>query len=251
MRMFSLLLVLWFAPVWRRVHAQEEGKYRVVVEKIDTNCRSEVSEVLNSVTVAVPIDNTEVKSSSEIYDFMLEELPFAAQCVRSLGKGKYEIFRGSELAKSKNRTEDEKARLHRTFYLDDKQGMFLKAERVHHEESRKVFYLSGYDDLSPMARIWGKAVIVIVFEKDEAKGLLKTEAKIFAKVEGVYGLAAKFVAKTAEDVARKKATLFVEAAKTIAEVSCKDPKGFVEKMSNIRDVDQKALERFKKSFVKE
>lgn len=239
MRFVPLLAVL----VWG-----QDDPYRIQIHDLDGHYRKKVGAVLEDVTVVVPLERTEVRSAPEIYDFLLEELPFTAQCVRALGKGKYEIFRGTELTRADRLTAEERARLERTFYLDDKEGMFVKAEMFRKEDGRFMYYMSGYDDLGPAARIWGKAVVVIYFKED--RGILFTEAKIFARVEGVYGIAARLIPKTTEEVARKKANLFIEAARTIAELAHRDRRKFVEKMLQSEEVDKKSLEKFRQRFVK-
>lgn len=237
-----------FVPFLAVVLLAQDDPYRIPVNDLDKHYQKKVSAVLDDLTVAVPLERTQVKSAPEVYDFLLEELPFTAQCVRAVNKGKYEIFRGTELMKTDRMAADEKARLEKTFYLDDRDGMFVKAEMFRKEDSRFMYYMSGYDDLGPAARIWGKAVVVIHFKEDT--GILFTEAKIFAKVEGVYGIAAKLIPKTTEDVARKKANLFIDAARTIAELAHADRKKFVERMQQADEVDKKTLEKFRQRFVK-
>jgi len=196
------------------------------------------------VTVEVTLDRAEVRSRSEVYDFLLEELPFTSGACRELGRAKYEVFRDPEDPE----TEEEREAWRRTYYLNDHEGLRVKVELVLAEPNRRVFYTWGSYDLAVLPRIWGRSVIVVVWEEKE--DALVTEARIFAQVHSTgYRAISGLMKGVVADTVRDKSAVFIRAARWVAEEVAKDPEKLYTEVNGSRHLDKVDLERFRKRFV--
>lgn len=223
--------------------ALAQDPYDIPYDKVAEAYRERVKRIREAPSVAVTIDRAEVKSSPEAYDFLLEELPFTAALVRAMGKAKYDLWTEDAVAEAPPKDAAERERLRHTYYLDDKEGMTVKATLVFKDASRWVYYTYG-----KYSGIVGRSVIVVTFE---AKGeSLSTEAKVYTEVEeGIAQIGAAIFNDAAAARIKAKATVFVEAARTVAEAAKTDPAQLVKIGRSAKDVDAKVLETFQSRFL--
>lgn len=205
--------------------------YYVPVDELSPAHREKVLKVLADPTVMVELERTPVESRPEVYAFLLEELPFAADVCRELGQANYVI------------TRDEKG----GFVLDDGEGLRLRAELVRREDRRWIYYTYGNYALG-LFRVVGRSVIIVRFESDE--NILRTEARVYAKVENkVLEAGALAMGDAVTETIRRKSFVFVSAARTVAEMAARDPRALVEAVGGSRHVDPATLAEFRRRFV--
>lgn len=219
-----------------------QDPYAIPYDKVAEGFRERVKRIREEPTLSVTIDRAEVKSTAEAYDFLLEELPFTAALVRAMGKSKYDIWSEAMVATTPAKDDAEREKRRHTYFLDDKDGMTLKATLVLREPTRWVYYTYG-----KYSGFEGRSVIVVSFEK---KGdALSTEARVYTEVEdGIARIGAELFSDEMEETIKEKATVFVEAARTVAEAAAADPEKLVRVGKAAKDVDGKILEAFRAKF---
>jgi hypothetical protein len=219
-------------------------RYRIPYGELNERHREKLKSVMKNLTTTVPLPLTRVESRSEIYTFLLEELPFTAEVCRALGKASYDVFRDP-------RVPEEKAALEKwrgTYFLDDRKGMKLRVERVIAEKERRIFYTYGSYKMSGLPKIRGRSVIVVVW--NETEGILATEAKVFLQVTTpVFRTLAGIGRGLVEKMVRKKSTLFIQAARWVAEAARKDPAALYEKIRDDENVDPEVRKEFHRRFL--
>ena len=196
--------------------------------RVRTERLEDVRAILENEPLEILIGRTPVRSRIDIYEYLLEELPFTAGVLRALGKTNYRIFR------------DDKAP--DTFFLDDGKGMKLAAELVYRGPGKWVYFVWGTYSFVFVVR--GSSVIVVTTH--QKGGLLETEARVFIKK----GFAVKAVPGLVEKVVRQKAVIFVDAAKSVAEAVAADPDGVMRNVRGSPEVDEEKLSEFERRFLK-
>jgi hypothetical protein len=181
-------------------------------------------------TVVVDLESQSVFSERAIYDFLMDELPFTAACVRVLGKGGYEI----------------QAR-EGTFLVDDKDGLRLELRRLYRDDVRWVYYGRVSYEGAALGKAEGAALMVTA--ADETPAGLWTRGRIYCRLDSVYGVLGRALPGVFGSIMRRKAAVFVQAAKVVSEECGKDPRGFYDRMKRAPQVDQNALEKFRERFV--
>lgn len=250
MRRVTLYLLLYFFSKLSAVSQDkidDSKKYAVVADKMDEVDQARYNAVMNNLTLQTDVALTEVNSRPDIYNFLLNDLPFASSCVRELGLGKYVITRASDLFAEEEISADEKSELEKIVIMDDKDGMNVRAKLIHQEDMKWVYYTYGINSLG-ITSIKGRAVIVVVARKQG--GILLTEARIFARVDGFWGVAGKLMPSVAKSIIEEKSKLFITAAKTVCEKVIEDPDAFYNKLKNSKNISHETLEKFVK-LVKE
>lgn len=185
----------------------------------------------HSPTLAVELEPKLVDSSKELYDFLIEELPFTASCVRALDRGKYVITRDGP-----------------TYFVDDKQSMKLEMRRLYQDDRRWVYVGRVTYEGTSFGKITGDA-LTIAAATPEAGGL-RSEARIYVRLDALTGILAKLVPGLFASALRRKASLFTDAARVVSEESKRDPAGFYEKIKASPEVDPDTLEKFRRRFIK-
>ncbi len=222
----------------------QDGPYEIPYEKLSERHQKKVRKVMDDITVTVPMDRVEVATRTEIYDFLLEELPLTSEVCRELGRSKYEVFRDPEVPKK----EEEKDAWRHTYYMDDKEGLNVKVELVLADRCRRIYYTWGSYDLSPLPKVYGRSVIVVVWKEKDGK--LVTESKVFAQVHSAgYKALSGLVKGLIEDTVREKSTVFVKAARWVSETAAKEPRRLYNQVKDAKEVDQNVLEEFRKRFL--
>lgn len=247
MRKVTLCLLLYFFSKISAVSQDKADdstkKYAVVVDKMDEVDQARYNAVMNNLTLQTDIALTEVKSRPGVYNFLLNDLPFASACVRELGLGKYVIVKASDLFSEEEISADEKAELDKIVVMDDKDGMNVRAKLIYQEDMKWVYYTYGINTLG-ITSIKGRAVIVVVARKQD--GILLTEARIYARVDGFWGVAGKLMPSVAKSIIEEKSRLFITAAKTVCEKVIEDPDAFYNKLKDNKNIPHETLEKFVK-----
>lgn len=217
--------------------AVEVDPFAVPVDRLSETRRPKVEHVLADVAAAVPLEAAEVKSSLEIYDFLLTEMPFTGGVVRELGRGNWDIFR------------DPKNPEREVFYVIDPDGFRLRFELVLQEETRRVYVTKGTFLMGLLPPLEGSTVIVM--RMIPSGGVLRTDAVVYVRVETPFyrGLAKGFRGMV-EDKVRDKAGYFIRAAKWVAEEARARPGWLHAQVSGSKEVDQAVLEEFRKKFLR-
>jgi hypothetical protein len=217
--------------------AVEVDPFAVPVDRLSDTRRSKVEHVLADVAAVVPLEAEDVRSSLEIYGFLLDEMPFTGGVVRELGRGKWDIFR------------DPKEPDREVFYVIDPEGFRLRFEQVLREETRRVYVTRGTFLMGILPALEGSTVIVMRMAPKE--GSLRTDAVVFVRVETPFyrGLA-KGLRGLVESKVRERAGYFIRAAKWVAEEAASRPDWLHTQVAGSKEVDPGILEEFRSRFLR-
>lgn len=215
--------------------ALEVDPYAVPVDGLSEAQRRKVEHVLEDVAAAVPLEAAEVKSRLEIYDFLLEEMPFTGGVVRELGRGKWQIARDPKDAAA--------------FVVRDPEGYRLRFELLRKEPGRRIYSTTGVFQMGLLPPLEGSTLIVM--RMVPAGPVVKTDAMVYVRVETpFYAQLAKGLRGVVEDKVRERAGFFIRSAKWVAEEAAARPDWLVEQVDGSHEVDQAVLAEFRKRFLR-
>jgi hypothetical protein len=210
--------------------------FEVPLDRIPERARAKVSEILGDVAARVELEPNEVRSSPEIYDFLLGEMPFTGGVVRELNRGKWEIRR------------DEKNPDPSVFHVRDTEGMELRFELVFREPTRRLYVSKGSFDMGILPRLEGQTLVVM--RAIPEGGIVRTDAVVYVKVDSAgYATLAKGVRGIVEKVVRDRSGYFIRAARWVAEEAAARPEWLYTQVRDSREVDQAVLEEFRRRFL--
>ena len=216
--------------------AVEVDPYVVPVDELSETQQAKVRHVLEDVAVAVPLEAAEVKSRLEIYDFLLDEMPFTGGVVRELGRGKWQIAWEGERRD--------------TFLVSDPAGFKLRFELVRKEPQRRFYVTKGVFHMGILPPLEGSTLIVMRMEP--AGAVVKTDAMVYVRVETpFYAQLAKGLKGVVEDKVRERSGFFIRSARWVAEEAAARPDWLVEQVDGSREVDQAVLAEFRKRFLRQ
>ena len=205
------------------------------IDELPEQQRRKVEHVLEDVAAAVPLEAEEVHSSLEIYDFLLDEMPFTGGVVRELGRGKWFISRDAGDAGS--------------FTVADPSGYRLRFELVRKEPTRRVYVTTGVFHMGILPPLEGSTVIVM--RMVPAGPLVRTDAMVYVRVETpFYAGLAKGLRGVVEDKVRERSGVFIRAARWVAEEAAQRPEWLVMQVDGSDKVDQAVLAEFRKRFLR-
>ena len=206
------------------------------VDDLPEEQRRKVEHVLEDVAAAVPLEAEEVRSSLEIYDFLLDEMPFTGGVVRELGRGKWLISREAGDAGA--------------FTVADPAGYRLRFELVRKEPTRRVYVTAGIFHMGILPPLEGSTVIVMRMVPEGP--LVRTDAMVYVRVETpFYAGLAKGLRGVVEDKVRERSGVFIQAARWVAEEAAKRPEWLVLQVDGSDKVDPAVLAEFRKRFLRQ
>jgi hypothetical protein len=207
----------------------------VPVGRISELQRKEVDHVLEDVAAVVPIESAEVKSRLEVYDFLLDEMPFTGGIVRELGRGKWEIERDPKHPAA--------------FLVVDPQGFRIRFDLILKEPHRRFYLTRGVFQMGLLPPLEGSTLIVMRVLPSGTG--IKADATVYVRVETpFYAQLAKGVRSLLEDKVRERSGYFIQAARWVAEEAAQRPGWLVNQVDGSRQVDQAVLEEFRKRFLR-
>jgi hypothetical protein len=207
----------------------------VPVGELSENQRKKVEHVLEDVAAAVPLEAEEVRSRPEIYEFLLDEMPFTGGVVRELGRGKWLIAKDAA---------DPAA-----FTVADPSGYRLRFELVRKDPTRRIYVTAGIFHMGILPPLEGSTVIVMRMEP--AGPVIRTDAMVYVRVETpFYAGLAKGLRGVVEDKVRERSAVFIRAARWVAEEAAQRPDWLVMQVDGSEKVDQAVLAEFRKRFLR-
>jgi hypothetical protein len=215
--------------------AVDVDPYVVPAGQLSEIQKKKVDHVLEDVAAVVPLEAAVVKSRLEIYDFLLDEMPFTGGVVRELGRGKWEITRDPK---------DPAA-----FTVFDPEGFRMRFDLIRKEEQRRFYVTKGVFQMGLLPPLEGSTLIVM--RMVPAGAVIKTDAVVYVRVETpFYAQLAKGVRSLLEDKVREKSEFFIRAARWVAEEAAQRPDWLVMQVDGSREVDQGVLQEFRKRFLR-
>ena len=215
--------------------AVEVDPYVIPVDRLSESQRKRVEHVLADVAAVVPLEAAEVKSRLEIYDFLLDEMPFTGGIVRELGRGKWQIARDPA---------DPAA-----FTVADPQGYRLRFELILKEPARRCYLTTGVFQMGILPPLEGSTLIVMRMAPDGP--VIRTDAMVYVRVETpFYAQLAKGLRGTVEDKVRERSEVFIRSARWVAEEAASRPDWLFEQVDGSLEVDQAVLAEFRKRFLR-
>jgi hypothetical protein len=219
--------------------------YEIPWGMLSTKQAEKVHKVLDEPTAIVNLERTEVRSRLDVYEFLLDELPFTAGVLRELKESKYLISRPVIDAQA---TDEERKAWRRTYLFDDQDGLRLQAEMVFRDARRSIYYTYGRYDLG-LVQVWGRSVIVVVYQ-DES-GALMTEARVYTQVEGKsVAAAARILAGALENAVKRKGFAFIKVAQKVAELTASNARVLYDQVKGSTELDAAVTEEYRRRFVR-
>jgi len=215
--------------------AVQVDPFVVPVGELSENQRRKVEHVLEDVSALVPLEAEQVKSRLEIYEFLLDEMPFTGGVVRELGRGKWAIARDPK---------DPAA-----FTVADPEGYRLRFELLRKEATRRIYVTTGVFQMGILPPLEGSTLIVVRM-KPEGAGI-RTDAMVYVRVETpFYAQLAKGLRGVVEDKVRERSGFFIRSARWVAEEAASRPDWLVMQVDGSREVDQAVLAEFRHRFLR-
>ena len=208
------------------------GPYAIKIEAFPEADQAKLRSVFDVATAMVELPETRVASRTEIFEFLLGDLPFTAGVLRAQGLADYKIWRDPADAPGQVR-------------FDDSKGILLVAEVLRQEPRRWTFFSKGTFNLGLFA-VPGRTVIIVVYEVRD--GVLWTQARVYAKVEGVVLEQGARLFQLVEGAIRKRGFVFINAACAVAEMAAADPGRILREAGGSPEVDPASLEEFRRRF---
>jgi hypothetical protein len=206
------------------------------LDRIPEGKRGEIEEILSDAAAIVPLEETEVRSRPEVYDFLLSEMPFTGSIVRELRKGRWSI--------SRDPSDPEPG----AFRVQDDEGMRLRFVLVGREETRRLYLTKGSFPLGLLPALRGRTLIVMRAVPDGP--VIRTDAVVYVKVDTpFYATMAKGLRGVVEKVVREKSSYFIQAAQWVAEEAAARPGELHRRAQGSSAIDQDVLERFREKFL--
>jgi len=216
--------------------AIEVDPFVVPVGELSENQRRKVEHILEDVAAVVPLEVEEVKSRPEIYDFLLDEMPFTGGVVRELGRGKWAIARDPK---------DPAA-----FTVADPDGYRIHFELLRKEPTRRIYVTQGVFQMGILPSLEGSSLIVL--RTTTVDGVIHTDAMIYVRVETpFYAGLAKGMRGMVEDKVRERSSIFIRSARWVAEEAASRPDWLVMQVDGSSEVDQAVLAEFRKRFLRQ
>ncbi len=210
------------------------GPYAIKIESFSEEDQAKLHGVFDLPTAMVELPLTKVETRTELFEYLLTDLPFTAGVLRAQKKAVYKIWRDFGDPPGQVR-------------FDDTAGIHLVAQLLRREPGRWVFYSKGIFDFGLFA-VPGATVIIVIHE--EREGALWTHARVYAKVEGiVLESGARFLGLV-ENAIRKRAFVFIEASCAVAEMAAKEPETILKDVEGSPEVDPASLEAFRRLIEK-
>ena len=210
-----------------------EGPYALQWESFSEEDQAKLHSVFDLPTAMVELPLTKVETRTELFEFLLTDLVFTAGVLRAQKRASYKLWRDYGDPPGQVR-------------FDDTAGICLVAQRLKREPGRWVFHSKGTFDFGIFA-VPGSTVIIVIHE--EREGALWTQARVYAKVEGVVLESGARFLGLVENAIRKRAFVFIEASCAVAEMAAKEPERILEDARLSQEVDPAALEEFRRRFV--
>ncbi|MHC4607881.1 MAG: hypothetical protein ACYTAF_13290, partial [Planctomycetota bacterium] len=212
----------------------EPDPYGVPLDRVRAERRDTVRKILREDPVEVAIGEVEVRSTLELYEFLMDELPFTASILRARGEAKYDLFRE---APRPGEGPEGRERRRSTYYLNDKEGMQMALELVYHERGKWIYYMWG--TYSFLFTFRGTAVVVVTAEPEG--DVLRTRGRAYIPFPEKAGA-------LVEGVVRRKSAVFIDASRSVAELAADDPEDLIRSVEGAEQVDKQLLEEFKERF---
>lgn len=219
--------------------------YEIPWGTLSTKQAEKVRKVLGEPTAIVNLERTEVRSRLDVYEFLLDELPFTAGVLRELRESKYLISRPVIDAQA---TDEQRKTWRRTYLFDDQDGLRLQAEMVFRDARRSIYYTYGRYDLG-LVQVWGRSVIVVVYQNEA--GALMTEARVYTQVEGKsVAAAARILVGALENAVKRKGFAFIKVAQKVAELTASDARVLYDQVKGSAEIDAEVAEEYRRRFVR-
>jgi hypothetical protein len=178
----------------------------------------------------VELPLTKVETRTELFEFLLGHLEFTAGVLRAQKKASYKLWRDEGDPPGQVR-------------FDDQAGLRLVAWLLKKQPGRWVFYSQGMFDFAFLS-VPGSTVIVVVHE--EKDGAVWTQARVYAKVDGVVLESGARFLGLIESAIRKRAFVFIEASCAVSEMAAKDPDRLLADIEGSPEVDPETLRKFRR-----
>jgi hypothetical protein len=209
----------------------------IPLDRLDADGRRKAEHVLADVAALVPLEGSEVRSRPEVFDFLLDEMPFTGALVSAMGRGRWRIFRDPERPDP------------RVFHVHDPEGYRLRFELLLKEPGRRIYATSGSFDMGLFPALQGATLIVMRHEPTGAG--VRTSAVVHVRVETpFYAELAKGLRPQVEAKVRERSGGFIQAARWVAEEAALRPAALLESARGVAGLDPSILDAFERRLLR-
>ena len=234
MKSLRVLPLLVVAACAARPVLPTSGPYAINLESYSPEDQVKLRSVFDAPTAMVELAETRVETRTPLYTFLLGDLAFTAGVLRAQGRAAYKIWREEGDPSDQVR-------------FDDTTGIRQVVQLLRREPGRWVFFSKGTYDLG-LFTVFGETAFIVLFE--EREGALWTQARVYAKVEGVVLEQGARILGLVEGLIRRKAFVFIEAASSVAARAAADPWHLYADVKGSKEVNPATLEEFKRRFCR-
>ncbi len=230
-----IVCALWLLIAAGPLLAQEQEQQNPFA-KLDKKTRAKMQAVLDRPTVVVPCGERTIKTTEAVYDFLIQHLDLTGRLVTALGVGKYVITRKDK----------------QQFLVDDKAGAiatirpltsFPKSGQLY-----RLFLAEGHFKLPLGQKVHGSAMIILSYKTTE-KGVYTNADIYFRAKAGTLHLLGKQLRPLLRQVLKKKAVLFIKAAREVSQATTADPQKIHRLIQQDKQMPPKLSAEFSKRFL--
>jgi hypothetical protein len=178
------------------------------------------------------LKKVEFKGTDDLYAFLLDRMPFAADAVRALNIENYRVRDNKD----------------GSYTADDGAGATGKFEIVFSGEGKKVFFALGKYD-GKLLKIRGRAVAVVEFKEVEGQKMQNWVSLYFKFDSLVLNSVVKVISLFIGPMIDKKIQYFLDATRTLCRLMVENPKKVYTRLKKAKEMNKKGLKEFHKQFV--
>jgi hypothetical protein len=210
----------------------EDKRGSVPFDKLEDEDAKRVQAVVMHRSFKRDLKKVEFKGTDDLYAFLLDRMPFAADAVRALNIESYRVKDNED----------------GSYTADDGAGATGKFQIVYSGDGKKVFYALGNYD-GKLLKIRGRAVAVVEFQEVEGQ-MMQNWVSLYFKFDSlVLNSVVKVISLFIGPMIDKKIQYFLDATRTLCRLMVENPKKVYARLKKAKEMNEKGLQEFHKQFV--
>lgn len=209
----------------------------VGLDGIDRDQRRSVEELLEADPLHIRIEPEPFRTTTRVYDFLLERLPLAAAIGRALKLSPYII-----------KTTGPKA-----YWSTDQEGLQGTFDELSAVDGRRVYLARGRYDGTWLRGLTGRAVIVVSYEavstEDGRAAVANTITFLVRMDDAFFNAMARILGSLLQGLMEAKLHRAVDSAKELTELLASDPRSVYQVISENASVTQDQRREFARWFL--
>jgi len=198
----------------------------------DLDAAAKVKKVVDHHTFRRQFNENRFKSSTKVFDYLLDRMPLTSVIMRHLGLEEYATAVGADGVMTS----------------DDKHGMVGTFEPVYHEGGKRIFYGDGSFDAGILGNVRGESVIVMDC-KEEEPNVLCNKVTVFIRVHGLLGPLCKMASPILNGLVSRKSGALLNASAELSQQLTENPAAVLERIRECEQITPEQLADFRDVFL--